>query len=129
PERCMSRLLREIGIMAKPLPSSGPHRNGVQEYDMTASAGQLDLGADPQVDGAVDEIEALRAENDQLRNLCLELEQALQEATQHGDQNYEDRFKEYDALLEEKSETIRDLHQQLQAGQATIAELEAALAS
>ena len=67
----------------------------------------------------------LRAENEQLRALCAELEQALQEAAQQGgDQNYEDRIRESDALLEEKSETIRQMHEELQSAQATIAELE-----
>jgi chromosome segregation ATPase len=70
------------------------------------------------------ELEHLRSENNQLRSLCAELEQALQEATQPADDPTEERLREYEALLEEKSETIRALHQQLQDAQAAIEEIE-----
>ena len=61
------------------------------------------------------ELDMLRHENGQSRSLCLELEQALQEASQTPQQQGEDeRVREYEALLEEKSETIRQLHQELQ---------------
>jgi DNA repair exonuclease SbcCD ATPase subunit len=89
----------------------------------------------PHVDSDIlQELEALRSENGQLRSLCVELEQALQEATQHGHapaapEDIEERFKEYETLLEEKSETIRDLHQQLQQAQAVVADLEGQLAT
>jgi chromosome segregation ATPase len=121
--------------MAKPLPATGARRNGalgallhspsngaVQEVEKP-DAGLIDYSDD--VPAACDDAELLRAENEQLRALCTELEQALQEASQQGDPNYEDRIREYDALLDEKSETIRGLHQQLQDAQAMIAELEA----
>ncbi len=72
------------------------------------------------------ELGMLRHENAQLRSLCLELEQALQEASQTPQQQDEDeRLREYDALLEEKSETIRQLHQELQNAHSIVAEMEA----
>jgi hypothetical protein len=69
----------------------------------------------------------LRDENTQLRSLCLELEQALQEASSRagadegagGEQN-----REYEALLEEKSETIRRLHQHVEELQAALTDAE-----
>jgi hypothetical protein len=79
----------------------------------------------PAGSGDADDVGHLRSENEQLRALCLELEQALHEATQQGDQTWADRAKEYEALLEEKSETIRQLHQQLQERQAMLQEVEA----
>jgi chromosome segregation ATPase len=79
------------------------------------------------------EVDTLRQENEQLRSLCAELEQALQEATVRGSgsgsEGAEDRFNEYEALLEEKSEMIRQLHQQLQQAHGIVAELEAQVAA
>lgn len=78
------------------------------------------------------EADKLRDENAQLRALCVELEQALHEATQHaplGDADVEERLREYEALLEQKSEMIRQMHQDLQRSQATVADLENQLAS
>src|SRR5579884_2308436 len=46
------------------------------------------------------ELERLREENGQLRALCAELEQALQEAAQN-DAQWNERAREYDSLLEE----------------------------
>lgn len=80
------------------------------------------------------ELESLRAENGQLRSLCVELEQALQEAaTQSGngelDPETESRLLEYEDILEQKSETIRQLHHEIQRSQALVAELEGQLAN
>jgi hypothetical protein len=59
------------------------------------------------------DVEHLRAENEELRSLVLELEQALRHhpAGEDGDA----RTREYEALLEEKSELIRNLHRKVQA--------------
>src|SRR5262249_47245136 len=59
------------------------------------------------------EVEHLRAENEELRGLVLELEQALQGAGQVADQEWENRAREYEAMLEEKSDLIRNLHRRL----------------
>ncbi len=101
-----------------------PSKNGVRELAKVTEA-PIDIEGEAAVAAGAEELAQLQHENEQLRSLCTELEQALQEASaQHGDQNYEDRFREYDALLEEKTETIRQLHQQLQDAQATIADME-----
>jgi DNA repair exonuclease SbcCD ATPase subunit len=71
------------------------------------------------------ELEHVRVENDQLRALCKELEQALQEAAQQLQPDLEQQIREYDAVLEEKNEMIRQLHQQLQETQAALEEAEA----
>jgi chromosome segregation ATPase len=69
------------------------------------------------------ELDNLRSENVQLRQLCGELEQALQEATSQVPDlaAIEERMREYEAMLEEKTETIRQLHQQLQEVQEAAA--------
>ncbi len=120
--------------MAKPLSATESPRNGTANaYLRVPSAGTVEeiepATEEPTDLGATDDVEILRAENEQLRSLCTELEQALQEAAQQGDNNYEDRIREYEALLEEKSETIRELHQQVQDAQSLVAELESERAS
>jgi chromosome segregation ATPase len=87
---------------------------------------RLDAGPD-----AAHELELLRTENDQLRALCAELEQALQEATAAPPaQDFTDeRAREYEALIEEKTEMIRQLHQQVQQAHGVVAELEAQIAA
>jgi chromosome segregation ATPase len=104
-----------------------------QLQNRNGSSLNLNARPGPQNEAEVlQELEALRSENAQLRSLCLELEQALQEATQNGppvSADVEERFKEYEMLMEEKSETIRDLHQQLQQAQTVVAEIEGQLAT
>lgn len=78
------------------------------------------------------ELDSLRAENGQLRSLCVELEQALQESTQFSSPNgsqMEARFQELELLVEQKSETIRQQHQEIQRSQSLVAELENQLAN
>ncbi|MBY0229005.1 MAG: hypothetical protein K2W96_06985 [Gemmataceae bacterium] len=73
------------------------------------------------------ELDHLRAENEQLRQLCGDLEQALQESAGQGADAaaYEERLREYEALLEGKDETIRALHQQAQEAVAALEEAQA----
>jgi chromosome segregation ATPase len=123
--------------MARPLGTSDSPRqatNGTFTARIATSAVQADARPDGKGQAApavnaepkdADEVTRLRSENEQLRALCLELEQALHEATQQGDQSWEDRAREYEALLEEKSETIRQLHKQLQETKAMLEEVEA----
>jgi chromosome segregation ATPase len=68
-----------------------------------------------EVDGPaeVDELTLLRAENAELRAKVEELDQLLQVA-EPGDNHWAERQKEYETLLEEKSEVIRHLHMRLQ---------------
>src|SRR4029077_20089240 len=56
-----------------------------------------------------DELARLRTENSQLRARVEELEQALQAAAPN-EELWVERQKEYETLLEEKSEVIRTLH-------------------
>jgi hypothetical protein len=103
----------ETGIMARPL-SSDPHRGGYPAPARYGVEDQADAGQDVDV-----ELEHLRSENAQLRQLCGELEQALQEATVNmpDPAAYEERIREYEALIEQKNDSIRELHQQLQEAQ------------
>lgn len=124
--------------MGKPLSTTDSHRNGsngafniraaLAEAGSAEAHGAANGKSRPSAEDV--ELDQLRTENSELRTLCLELEQALQEATQHSKSGIEaeERIKEYDALLEEKNEVIRNLHQELQRAQCTIAELEAAAA-
>src|SRR5262249_21527972 len=64
--------------------------------------------------GDVQDLEHLRSENEELRALVLELEHALQSSS-GGQEDWEARSREYEALLEEKSELIRTLHRKVQA--------------
>lgn len=121
--------------MARPLPLPDQHRSGTNGNlsGRPAPAGPLHLHSavveetQPPEDIAAGattlasaEIEHLQAENEQLRALCQELEQALQEATQHLQPDLEQQIREYDAVLEEKNEMIRQLHQQLHEAQAAL---------
>ncbi len=90
------------------------------------------LNATPSPELAAEElqdVELLQHENAQLRSLCAELEQALQEAVQlnEGQTSPSESLGDYEALLDEKTETIRQLHQELQEAQRMVAELEAQL--
>src|SRR5205823_12373572 len=66
------------------------------------------LGSDLQ------DLDHLRGENEELRALVLELEQALHSSA-GGQEDWETRSREYEALLEEKSELIRTLYRKVQA--------------
>lgn len=103
--------------MARPLTLPEASRNG----DSECSSRERER-ADAAADAA--ELEHLRSENAQLRALCNELEQALQEAAQQIHPDLEQQIREYDAVLEEKNEMIRQLHQQLQDAQTAWEEAE-----
>lgn len=61
-----------------------------------------------------EELAVLRAENMQLRARVEELEQILEATTDQTDQMWSEQQKEFEMLLEEKSEVIRALHLELQ---------------
>jgi DNA repair exonuclease SbcCD ATPase subunit len=124
--------------MGKPLSSPDSHRNGTSgAFNIRAAlaeAGSAEAhgaanGKARLAAADTEELDQLRRENSELRTLCLELEQALQEASQQSKSGVdaEERIREYDALLEEKNEVIRSLHQDLQGAQCALAEAEAAL--
>lgn len=58
-------------------------------------------------------LDRLRQENARLRTTLAELEQLVEEAQHQPDSAVGDRLKEYEGLLEEKSEVIRELHRRL----------------
>lgn len=58
------------------------------------------------------ELDQLRNENAELRNAVTELQQLVEEAA-GGEQAWQDQQREFESLLEEKSEVIRSLHQKL----------------
>jgi chromosome segregation ATPase len=102
-----------------------PSSNDLNLSDVAAEAGKRAKSRPEFVLDQLQENDRLRSENAELRALCYELEQALQEAAQQGGGDAEARLREYESLLEEKTETIRHLHQQLQEKQATLQDLEA----
>jgi hypothetical protein len=61
-----------------------------------------------------EELTVVRAENAQLRARVEELEQILEATTNQTEQMWAEHQQEYEMLLDEKSEVIRSLHQQLQ---------------
>src|SRR5262249_34486380 len=116
------------------LPTSPPRRiRETQHMNHLAENGARPVpGGQPRPEAESDEaldIEHLRSENAQLRGLCEEVEQALQEASAREGGPADDRTRDYEALLEEKSEMIRQLHQQLQEAHGVVAELEAQVAA
>src|SRR5262245_48078101 len=110
--------------MGRPLSTPDQVRGGSKNGTYQARYSLDDAPRIPQE--VAEELELLRTENLQLRTLCAELEQALHEATQlTGDAGAADeRLREYEQMMEEKSETIRQLHQQLQEAQALLEEVE-----
>jgi hypothetical protein len=63
-----------------------------------------------------DDADRLLAENQELRSIIAELKQCLDDSAAQGkgNQSFEDREREYETLLEEKSEMIRELHVRVQ---------------
>jgi myosin heavy subunit len=121
--------------MARPLPAPTSIRggtNGSTNGRPTAGALLHAAAPEPPPDAAdealdeVEEIEQLREENTQLRSLCLELEQALHESATHGPGTGDERVAEYEALLDEKTEIIRQQAEHLQQLQADAEEKTAA---
>jgi hypothetical protein len=60
------------------------------------------------------EMERLVAENGQLREIIAELRHAVDHAAGKREQSWQEQQKEYEGLLEEKSELIRNLHAKVQ---------------
>lgn len=120
--------------MARPLPLTDSHRNGTNgnHTARSASAGPLHLHNAPVEEGPAAndhlrpsaaeaaELEHVRAENTQLRALCQELEQALQEAAQQLRPDGDPQIRDYEAVVEEKNEVIRQLHKQVQELQTAV---------
>ena len=121
--------------MARPLSAPDTHRNGTHgAFNIRAALAEAPAtAADTHATNGkaraaeADATETVALQNAELRALCNELEQALQEASQQGQTSvWEERVREYEALLEEKNEVIRNLHQDLQSAQCAVAEAEMA---
>jgi hypothetical protein len=127
--------------MARPLPPTSNHPNGTggnaQRWADAGATRQVDVveggsgspGGKPKTLLSTEEPAELdlQEENAQLRALCIELEQALQEATQQNAVQVNERVRTYEALIEEKDDMIRQFHQELHNAQVTVAELESQL--
>jgi hypothetical protein len=61
-----------------------------------------------------EEMAHLRLENEQLRRSIAEIRENLEDVHKRDDQVANERLKEYESLLEEKSELIRNLHLKIQ---------------
>jgi chromosome segregation ATPase len=82
--------------------------------------GEADAGAKGKDMGSsadAEEVEKLGAENQELRSIIAELRQLLDEQSSQGEGakgSSEEKEREYEALLEEKTEMIRNLHVRMQ---------------
>jgi DNA repair exonuclease SbcCD ATPase subunit len=92
------------------------HQNNTREParagHVRTPAGVLDAHAAPAHHGD-DELSLLRSDNAALQARVEELEQLLIRTEQQGEERWAERQREYEGLLEEKSEVIRGLHQKL----------------
>jgi len=117
--------------MARPLSNSESQRNGTNGDRLTRglplrnAAGQagsldesrMDFLQQPGMGPAdLQEVEILREENHQLRELVAELEKHLEELSTHGGDTpaLAAQHKEMESILEEKTEHIRELHLKVQ---------------
>src|SRR5688572_5254621 len=106
--------------MAKAIPNPEPPRFGGKSPlnpldasggDPWSSAGDLlgDKGG-----GNGEAVAQLQAENQELRQIIGELQQELEAASGKQDNDLGERQKEYERMLDEKTENIRTLHSKIQ---------------
>jgi DNA repair exonuclease SbcCD ATPase subunit len=107
--------------MAKAIPNPEPQRPagaspGSHEWDdpLARELAGFPGGSHPGLSPATSapagdplELEGLRAENNELRSIIAELRQLVDEAATKGEETWAERQKEYESLLDEKTETIR----------------------
>jgi hypothetical protein len=104
----MEHLLAEKkSLSAPPLNGASTATHGVRPTEAADPAEPVPLPEH-------EELAVLRVENIQLRARVEELEQILEATTDQTEQMWAEQQKEYEMLLEEKSEVIRTLHQELQ---------------
>jgi hypothetical protein len=116
----MSRLAHQAAYI-----NATPAKHSASEEAVSQDTGVIDLGRkgtapdfELEATNTVEELALLRAENTDLRNRLEQNEQLLQAAVA-SEEVWLERQKEYEDLLEEKSDVIRGLHhkiQQLQEG-------------
>ncbi len=92
--------------------ASGAEELAAQDPELLRTLGISATGAN----GAepATELEALQVENAELREIIAELKTQLEATEQAVSAQFADRQKDYEQLLEEKSQTIRELHLQVQ---------------
>jgi len=98
---------------APPRENAGPAHAGDPEANLITA---LERQADGQAANlaVAEEMEQLRSENTELRSIIAELNQKWDETHVQEGHQVEERQKEYESLLEEKSELIRNLHLKIQ---------------
>lgn len=109
--------------MAKAIPNPEPPQGGPghsplegwNSNDTPSLLNSYDTGLNPQAGGAdALTVSQLQTENDELRSIIAELHQELEAASGKNEQDYANRLKEYEGLVDEKSELIRTLHLKMQ---------------
>jgi len=98
--------------MSQANPPPNPTRNG-PAHEPAAVLEALPAEREESPANATTELELLRGENAALQAKVEDLEQLLGVASQDGDERWAERQREYESLLEEKSEVIRALHQKI----------------
>jgi hypothetical protein len=109
----------EQAIKGTPLPGDMPYWQPQPPSDPDLASVAAEGQAEPAPGAAVDpeEVEQLRRENAALQRAIARREQELQERLEQMEQAWAERQKEYEGLLEEKSEVIRELHLKVQEHQ------------
>ncbi len=93
-------------------PTTGEQNRHSSEVHSEA-AGQSEV-SEPLDSEDLNELARLREENSQLKSRLEEVEQILAATTNQTEEMWTEQLKEYESLLEEKSEVIRHLHQEIQ---------------
>jgi hypothetical protein len=78
--------------------------------DSDANSGNLFVGSNGDSSHQAADLDSLLAENLHLQNAVAVLERRVEQASTESQQSWLDRQREYEVLLEEKSELIRSLH-------------------
>lgn len=109
--------------MAKAIPNPEPPQGGPSPLpldswntnDTPSLLNSYDTGLNQGQQGADGlGVAQFQAENDELRSIIAELHQELEVANSKNEQDYGNRLKEYESLLDEKNELIRSLHLKMQ---------------
>lgn len=112
--------------MAKAIPNPEPPQGGpgssplsplasYNSNDTPSLLNSYDTGLGSEQTGANGlTLNQLQAENDELRSIIAELHQELEAASGKSEQDYGNRLKEYEGLLDEKNELIRTMHVKVQ---------------
>jgi hypothetical protein len=109
-EEILRRVRNQQGGVEQRVPTKDESKAEPPRHSLESDAGDVDK---------------ILAENQQLQEMVAELKQCLEEATaknKGGDGSFEDREREYEMLLDEKTDTIRQLHVRIQELEKQLAE-------